>query len=289
MPDLEAVRNFFKGDKYATEATCIVIEKAEKGHSVVSLEPDGRHLNAVGGLMGAVYYTMADFAFAVAENCELDSDTITVTQATQMNFLRSWHGGKITCNADIVKDGTGVDIVFISSGAIRGDRLGEVVTKGDLRKVYPYDNKVVEFKITGKQLREALLWMFRDESIDAPYDGGEFYQLSKGVKVVYDQGEHRIETLELNGRPIQDDDMLKIAMGDFHYNNIEHFLHLKKADIQKNGRAKTLSSSGYVIIEERMSGVPLIRVDREERIVIKCPVVGCKTIKQPPCARTPSS
>ena len=170
---------------------------------------------------------------------------------------------------DIVKEGTGVDIVMISSGAIRGERLGEVVTKGDLRKVFPYDNKVVEYMMTGKQLREALLWMFRDESIDDPYDGGEFYQLSKGVKVVYNQKEHRLETLELNGRAIEDDDMLKIAMGDFHYNNIDNFLHLKKEDLKKNGTVKTLSSSDYVIIEERMSGVPLIRVDREERIIIK--------------------
>lgn len=170
---------------------------------------------------------------------------------------------------DIVKEGTGVDIVMISSGAIRGERLGEVVTKGDLRKVFPYDNKVVEYKLTGKQFRDALLWMFRDESIDAPDDGGEFYQLSRGVKVVYNQKEHRIETLELNGRAVGDDDLIKIAMGDFHYNNIDNFLHLDKEDIKKNGPVKTLSSSDYIIIEERMSGVPLIRVDKEERIVIK--------------------
>jgi 5'-nucleotidase len=170
---------------------------------------------------------------------------------------------------DIVKEGTGVDIVFISSGAIRGQQLGEVVTKGDLRKVFPYDNKVVEFKLTGKQLREALLFMFRDESIDAPDDGGEFYQLSKGVKVVYNRQEHRLETLELNGHAIQDDDMIKVAMGDFHYNNIDDFLQLNKDDIKKNGTVKTLSSSDYIIVEERMSGVPLIRVDKEERITIK--------------------
>jgi 5'-nucleotidase len=170
---------------------------------------------------------------------------------------------------DIVKEGTGVDIVFISSGAIRGQQLGEVVTKGDLRKVFPYDNKVVEFKLTGKQLREALLFMLRDESIDAPDDGGEFYQLSKGVKVVYNRQEHRLETLELNGHAIQDDDMIKVAMGDFHYNNIDNFLQLNKDDIKKNGTVKTLSSSDYIIVEERMSGVPLIRVDKEERITIK--------------------
>ena len=169
---------------------------------------------------------------------------------------------------DIVKDATGVDVVMISSGAIRGTQLGEVVTKGDLRKVYPYDNKVVEFKLTGKQFREALLWMLRDESIDAPDDGGEFYHFSKGLKVVYIQKEHRIDVFTLNGKPIQDDDMIKVAMGDFHYANIENFLHLDKEEIKKNGRVKTMSSSGYIIIEERMSGVPLIRVDKEERITI---------------------
>ena len=108
MPDLEAVRKFFEGDKYATEVSGIVIEEAQKGHSCVSLEPDGRHLNAVGGLMGAVYYTLADFAFAVAENCELDSETVTVTQTAQINFLRPWFGGKVTCRADIVKDGRAI-------------------------------------------------------------------------------------------------------------------------------------------------------------------------------------
>ena len=36
----------------------------------------------------------------------------------------------------------------------------------------------------------------------------------------------------------------------------------------KYGSVKTLSTSDYIIVEERMSGVPLIRVDREARIVI---------------------
>ncbi|MBO4460898.1 MAG: PaaI family thioesterase [Clostridiales bacterium] len=130
MVDLEAVRKFFEGDKYATEATGIVIEKAEKGHSTVSLEPDGRHLNAVGGLMGAVYYTMADFAFAVAENCDLESDTITVTQATQMNFLRSWHGGKITCNADIVKDGRSICLYEVKAYDKDGRDLALIIING---------------------------------------------------------------------------------------------------------------------------------------------------------------
>ena len=130
MPSLEEIRKFFEGDKYATEATGIVIEKAEKGHSVVTLDPDGRHLNAVGGLMGAVYYTMADFAFAVAENCGLDPDTVTVTQAVQMNFLRSWHGGRISCSADIVKDGRSICLYEVKAFDKEGRELALAIING---------------------------------------------------------------------------------------------------------------------------------------------------------------
>ena len=130
MPDLEAVRKFFEGDKYATEVSGIVIEKAEKGHSVVTLEPDGRHLNAVGGLMGAVYYTLADFAFAVAENCELDSDTVTVTQTAQINFLRPWFGGKVTCTADIIKDGRAICLYEVKVLDKENNELALIIVNG---------------------------------------------------------------------------------------------------------------------------------------------------------------
>ena len=130
MPDLEAVRKFFEGDKYATEISGIVIEKAEKGHSLVSLEPDGRHLNAVGGLMGAVYYTLADFAFAVAENCVLDSDTVTVTQTAQINFLRPWNGGKVICTADIVKDGRSICLYEIKVFDKDNNELALIIVNG---------------------------------------------------------------------------------------------------------------------------------------------------------------
>ena len=102
---IEEVRKFFEGDKYATEATGIVIEKAEKGHSIVTLEPDGRHLNAVGGLMGAVYYTMADFAFAVASNPDAGHAPITFTLSSQINFLTAARGQYLTAEARAVRKG----------------------------------------------------------------------------------------------------------------------------------------------------------------------------------------
>ena len=130
MASLEEVRKFFGGDRYATEVSGIVIDKAEKGHSIVSLEPDGRHVNAVGSLMGAVYYTLADFAFAVAENCELDSATVTVTQTAQINFLRPWLGGKVTCRADIVKDGRAVCLYEVRVFDSENKELALIIVNG---------------------------------------------------------------------------------------------------------------------------------------------------------------
>ena len=80
--------------------------------------------------MGAVYYTMAEFAFAVAENCEQPSDTVTVTQAVSMNFLRSWPGGKVTCKADIVKDGRSICLYEVRCFDINGKELALVVING---------------------------------------------------------------------------------------------------------------------------------------------------------------
>ena len=80
--------------------------------------------------MGAVYYTLADFAFAVAENCVLDSDTVTVTQTAQINFLRPWFGGKVTCTADIVKDGRSICLYEVKVFDKDNNELALIIVNG---------------------------------------------------------------------------------------------------------------------------------------------------------------
>ena len=92
--------------------------------------PDERHMNAVGGLMGAVYFTMADFAFAVAENCGLDPDSLTVTQSSQVNLMRPWKSGKVICNADIIKDGRATCVYEVKILDEAGRELALIITNG---------------------------------------------------------------------------------------------------------------------------------------------------------------
>ena len=92
MRTLEEVREFFKNDVYASGTTGIEIEDARPGYAKVTLKIDERHINAVDRVMGAVYYTMADFAFAVATNYEYDkSATVTLSSRNaRMNSVISW-------------------------------------------------------------------------------------------------------------------------------------------------------------------------------------------------------
>lgn len=101
MKSLEEIREFFRNDRYATESGA-VIEEAAPGYSKCSIVLNEMHRNAVGGVMGAVYYTLADFAFAVATNAEVPG---TVSLDANMSFLRSCRGSKLICEAKCIRDG----------------------------------------------------------------------------------------------------------------------------------------------------------------------------------------
>ena len=77
MSDLEEARAYFAKDRYASEATGIVIEAVGDHYAKCSLMIDRRHLNALDFLMGGVVYTMADLTFAVSTNFRAERPTVT--------------------------------------------------------------------------------------------------------------------------------------------------------------------------------------------------------------------
>ena len=101
MKSIEEIREFFNKDRYATESGAFIEEVGEQ-YSKCSIELNEMHRNAVGGVMGAVYYTLADFAFAVATNAEVPG---TVSLDAGMTFLRSCKGSKLVCEARCIRDG----------------------------------------------------------------------------------------------------------------------------------------------------------------------------------------
>ena len=63
-PTKETVE-MFENDRFATENGA-VIEEVDDHYAKCSLQIEARHRNAMGAFMCGVYFTLADFALAVA-------------------------------------------------------------------------------------------------------------------------------------------------------------------------------------------------------------------------------
>ncbi len=101
MKDIEEIREFFGHDRYAAD-TGAYIEEVGKNYAKVSLVLDERHKNAVGGVMGGVYFTLADFAFAVASNWQ-NPGTVSIT--SDISFIGVPKSGKVIAETELIKDG----------------------------------------------------------------------------------------------------------------------------------------------------------------------------------------
>lgn len=127
MSDLEKARAFFGKDIYASETTGIVITEVGDRYAKVELDLDERHYNALGHVMGGVYFTMSDFAFAIASNFNSDP---CVTLASQIVFLNSARGRHLTAEARCLKDGRNTSFFEISITDEQGTPVAKVTTEG---------------------------------------------------------------------------------------------------------------------------------------------------------------
>lgn len=103
MTDLERARKFFTADRYATEATGIEIIAVDKGYAKCKLVTSGIHQNAVGHIMGGVFFTLADFVFAVATNFDAPAPTVTVSSS--ISYLTVAKGNVLYGESRVLRDG----------------------------------------------------------------------------------------------------------------------------------------------------------------------------------------
>ena len=172
------------------------------------------------------------------------------------------------CNlyADILQQDSSYDIMFMGTGSIRKKEMGPIVDYETMIENTPYDSAVWMLKVTGKQLREMLTYIFRD---DAWVIETEFYNFSKGFRVVYNKSTHTFEEVSLNGSEVTDDQEILIAMQTYHYINFEEFFHVSLDDVKKNMNPRIVATSVINVVEEYFSTHKDIDSKVEGRIVIK--------------------
>jgi len=106
---LEEIQEYFKADKFATNAGCEVVS-AKPGDAVVKMPITPDHLNANGTVMGGAMFTVADFAVAVASN---SGDKNSVGIAATCQFFRASQGTTLFAHGYAQKDGRSVGFYTI--------------------------------------------------------------------------------------------------------------------------------------------------------------------------------
>jgi len=168
--------------------------------------------------------------------------------------------------SDANKISLGVDLMILGSGSIRQPKVGPIFTHGNLIELMPFDERILLLKISGEHLRRMLAHVLREEVLDT--HEGEFYQYSQGLRLTYNRSEKRFEKFELDGRLIEDDQVLNVGLSDFHYKNFETFFGVSPAELE-DGKGTVVSTSMTDVLEEFFSAARNLNAEVEGRLVIK--------------------
>ncbi len=101
MKTLDEIRKEYEKDRFALENGAVIDEIDENG-ATCSLEITPSHLNALGAVMGGVYFMLADFAFGVAANFK---ESGCVSLHSDISFLSAAKGKKLTAKSVCIKEG----------------------------------------------------------------------------------------------------------------------------------------------------------------------------------------
>ena len=156
--------------------------------------------------------------------------------------------GSVYC--DIFKDTYGVDVALTTSGSIRTEELGPIVTYQEFVESYPYNQATMLLTVTGEQFRRMLKYSYRDDVWNGAHT--EFFQLSKGLHVKYSKSKHDFLELTLNGEEIKDEQILKVSMTHFMATNLEECFGISPEEIVKNGTIKKISTSNQNDLYENL-------------------------------------
>ena len=167
--------------------------------------------------------------------------------------------------ADLLQWESSFDIMMMGSGAIRKQSLGPIVEYQDMLENTPFDDVLWMLKVTGAQFRRMIRFVLRDEAWDGHT---EFYQYSKGVRIVYRKSTHELEEFKFRGEDIRDDQELLIALQNYHYNNFEEFFSVPLEEVAANMKPRVVATSVNNIVEEYFATHAGLDSHVEGRLVI---------------------
>ena len=149
--------------------------------------------------------------------------------------------------ADAIQTDSSFDIMMVGSGSIRKKELGPVLEYQDMVENTPFDDAIWMFEVTGAQFRRIVKHLLRD---DAWKGETEFYQFSRGVRILYNRTTKELLELKFHGEDVTDDMRLKLALQNYHFKNFDDFMGVPLEEVRQNMRPRVVATSFNNIMEE---------------------------------------
>jgi 5'-nucleotidase/UDP-sugar diphosphatase len=156
--------------------------------------------------------------------------------------------------------------MFLGSGSIRGTELGPLVTLGNLRSIFAFDDTLFKLTVTGAQLKSIFSHIMR---LDNRNSEGECYQVNRGVRAVYVDDPGELVSLDVDQEPVQDDGQYTICLQGYHYTNCEPNLGLANAELTAMQPAAVVTTSARDVLEEYLRNNQNLKSKVEGRLVFK--------------------
>ena len=168
--------------------------------------------------------------------------------------------------ADALADVAQTNIMLLGSGSIRSNELGPVVTLGSLKAAYPYEDTLIEYRITGKQVKTIFSHIMHAENRNGE---GEYFQVNKNIEAIYSESEIRLESLKLYNREVEDNKEYTLTIQGYHAANSKKNLGLDANELKTLGLGKVVSTSDYDVIEEWLRNNSNVNEEIEGRLVYR--------------------
>ena len=168
--------------------------------------------------------------------------------------------------ADLMQKDSSFDIMMLGTGSFRGKGLGPVVDYRNFKEVYPFDNRIYMLTIEGKTFRKMCHHFLKQTYLSKGSE--EFYAFSKGMELKYDANSDDLITFRYNGKDIQDDQILKIGLPEFHFNSCEEFLNVTKEELSQLEQPRIVVNSDVATYEEMLKNSFELDSDIEGRVLI---------------------
>jgi len=148
---------------------------------------------------------------------------------------------------DAIHSCTDADLTLLGSGSVRGEKMGPLVSLRNFLEIFPYDDSISRYTITGSQLKQIFSHIMHPNNRT---DEGECFQVNQAVSAVYDDAAQSLESLRIAEKPVIDDAPYTVCIQGYHFSNSEANLAISNAELLASGKNKVVTTSAKQVIEE---------------------------------------